>query len=145
MRILISVLVLMVMGVAVAQRPMVKAGPGGSSIVEVVCDDAFRAVDPVTRAEMVQQFRTNIIVRCVARAVTGSGRVQPSEFSYKNRYTSDERVRSLSLSDFTAGYGEVYGGVEREFFIRLPNQERPWVIMLYFAGDATQIVFRTDR
>ena len=145
MRILFLVAVLAATGVGLAQRPMVKTGPGGSSTIEVLCEDAFRTVDAAKRAALTQQFRSSIIVRCTARAPRGSGRVQPSDFSYQHRYAMDTRVHTLRLTDFTSGHGEVYGSIEREFFIGRPDRERPWVVVLYFGDGSTEIVFTRTR
>ena len=48
------------------------------------------------------------------------------------------------MSDFRGGLGEVYGNIELDFHIGLPNRQRPWVIILYFGNGSTQVVFGTN-
>ena len=141
MRVLIALLVGVAFAHGLAQGPMVKTGPGGSSVIEVVCDDAMRRLDAVTRAELERRFRSDIVVRCRASASVGFGRIAAREFSYRSRYAADERVHNLRQGDFHGQLGEVYGGTVLEFFIGLPNFSRPWVIELYFGDGATEIVF----
>ena len=88
-----------------------------------------------------RQFRSTIVVRCRAVATAGSGRVSASDFTYRHRYASDERVHSLRMTDFRGRLGEVYGNIELDFYIGLPSRQRPWVVVLYFGSGSTQIVF----
>jgi hypothetical protein len=144
-RLLLSLIVCATFGLVVAQGAMVKTGPGGGSVVEVVCEDAFRSVDRATRLDLERRFRSTIVVRCLASASRGSGRVAYSDFTYRNRYASDERLHSFRMTDVSGQMGEVYGSVVRDFFIGLPSRQRPWVIVLYFGAGSTQIVFTSDR
>lgn len=144
MRSLMAVALSAVVGIAFAQAPMVKIGPGGMSVIEVVCRDAMWRLDAREQLQLERQFRSDIVVRCHATAQTGSGRVSATDFSYRNRYASDERLHAFRLSDFRGSLGEVYGSIELDFFIVLPDYQRPWVITLYFASDSTQIVFVTN-
>ncbi len=144
MRLLLLVALSAVVGVAFAQTPMLKIGPGGMSVIEVVCVDAMRRLDALEQVQLERQFRSDIVVRCRATAAAGSGRVSATDFSYRNRYASDERLHSFRMSDFRGDLGEVYGSVVLDFHIGLPNYQRPWVINLYFASGSTQIVFGTN-
>ncbi len=141
---LIAVIACSLIGAALAQSPMSKTGPGGSSVIEVVCVDAFRRADDATRRDLERRFRSTIVAQCEAFAVKGSGRVQHGDFSYRHRYASDERLHSLRMTDFFGQLGAVYGASVREFYIGLPAQSRPWVVVLYFGDDSSQIVFTSN-
>lgn len=141
MRWMLMVVTVSLLGVAAAQSPMVKTGPGGASAVEVVCVDAFRRVDDATRRELERRFRSTIVLRCEATAVSGSGRVSHRDFSYRLRYASDDRVHTLRMTDFDGQLGEVYGSSVREFHIGLPARSRPSVVVVHFGEDSTEIVF----
>ena len=145
MRLLLALVVFAFVGPVAAQNPMVKTGPGGTSAIEVTCDDAFRTVDVATRRDLERRFGSSIVLRCVASAASGSGRVAFTDFSYRHRYASDERMHRLRMTDFHGQMGEVYGSLTREFYIGLPDRQRPWVIVVYFGDDSTQIVVSSSR
>ena len=141
MRWMLMAAMVSMLGVAAAQTPMVKSGPGGASAVEVVCVDAFRRADAATKRELERRFRSTIVLRCEATAVSGSGRLSHRDFAYRHKYAADTRVHTLRMTDFDGQLGEVYGSTVREFHIGLPAQSRPWVVVLSFGDDSTEIVF----
>jgi hypothetical protein len=141
MRLLIAVIVCSLVGAVAAQSPMLKTGPGGASVIGVVCDDAFRTADDATKRDLERRFRSTIVLHCAAVATKGSGRIAHSDFSFRHRFASDERLQALRMTDFLGQMGAVYGSMVREFYIGLPAQPRPWVIVLYFGDDSSQIVF----
>ena len=144
MRLVLAALALVVIGVTHGQTALEKVGPGGASVIAVTCDDAMRRISAADKVTLNRQFRSDIVLRCSAVATQGRGRVVHGDFSYRNRYAQDDKMHTFRLSDVSGQLGEVYGSIELNFLIGLPNRERPWVIDLFFGGRSARIVFTSN-
>lgn len=129
---------------AAAQARLSKAGVGGSSTVRVQCSDALAGQWPDDVEGLVRRMKSDIIVRCVATAGSGSGVIDPRDFSWRYKYSSNTETYSLSMRNAYGDWGQVYGSIEREFFLGLPATQRPEVIILMLDGNEATIVFSSN-
>lgn len=136
-----ALMAFLVIGSAAAQARLSKTGVAGSSTIRVQCGDALSGRWPDEVADLTRRFRSNIIVRCVATAASGSGVINPSDFSWRYKYSSNTTVYSFSNSSASGSWGEVFGSVEREFYLGLPQTQRPEVIVLMLDGHEATITF----
>lgn len=132
-----------VAGIALAQARLSKTGPGGTSTVRVVCDDAHKDKWPDELADLVRRFESEIILECVATSGGGSGSVSYRDFTWRYKYR-DGGPYEFRQSDAYGDFGSVYGDVERVFYFGLPNAARPTVIVLRFDESEGDVVFTTS-
>jgi len=131
----------LLMASAAAQARLSKTGVAGSSTIRVQCGDALAGRWQDEVADLTRRFRSNIIVRCVATAARGSGVINPSDFSWRYKYGNNTTVYSFSNSSASGSWGEVFGSIEREFYLGLPETQRPEVIVLMLDGHEATITF----
>ena len=144
MRVMIAVLACLAAAVGHGQTTLAKIGPGGSSIVHVTCQDAMRGISPSEQVELGRDFKSDIVLRRVAEADKGSGRLSSNDFTYRNRYATDESLDDFRNTDFKGRLGSVSGNVTREFLIGFHDTARPLVIILHLGDDSGQFVFTSN-
>lgn len=141
--ILAGLVLLMVGSQGSAQIRLTKAGVAGSSTIRVQCQDAFVGAWPDELDSLVRRFKSDIIVRCVATAASGSGVIQSTDFSWHYKYGTDSTVRRLSNINASGDWGQMYGSIERTFYLAFPSTPRPEVIILKLGNDEGTVVFST--
>lgn len=120
---------------------LTKVGPGGTSIVHVECEDALRGLSAASQRDIKDDFDSGIVLRCVASAEKGSGRLSWNDFAYRSVYASDESIHDFRNNDFEGRLGSVSGSTTREFMIGFPDFSRPWILILYLGDDEARFVF----